>query len=150
MKRLAATFFVLVMVMAALCGPVYAASNTYELDELGLKVTIPSGYSVVTRDTPTNAQVFSDLGLKGSEVLSYFEANSIYLNAISDSYDEEIVVTMTDNGLTNFNLLSDSVLETLISTISTQYADYGMELIKHEIYRHSQAKFIKVYFTDTN
>ena len=128
---------------------VFAVSNTYDLDELELQVTIPNGYSVITRDTPANDPIFSTLGITKSALVSQFETSNIYLNAISDTYNEEIVVTNMKNDLSNFSLLSDTVLNTFAATLVNQYSDYGISVSKYEIYQHSQAKFIKVYFTDT-
>lgn len=142
----------IILVMVACTIPftmVSAASNTYDLDELELKVTIPNDYSVITRDTPASDPIFSDLGTTKSAIVSQFETNNIYLNAISNTYNEEIVVTNMKNSLSNFSLLSDTVLNTFASTLANQYKGYGINVSRHEIYQHSQAKFIKVYFTDT-
>ena len=128
---------------------VFAASNTYDLDELDLKVTIPDGYSVITEDTPATDPIFSKLGTTKSALISQFESSNIYLNAISDNYNEEVVVTMMENSISNFSLLSDSALETLASALVSQYTDYGINVSKFEIYQHSQAKFVRLYFTDT-
>ena len=128
---------------------VFAASNTYDLDELGLQVTIPTDYSVITRDTPANAPIFSDLGTTKTELISYFETGNIYLNAISNYYNEEIVVTNMKNDLSDFSTLSDSALTALVSTIPERYAEIGISVLKYEIYQHSQTKFVKLYFTDT-
>ncbi len=147
MKRV--LFFILTfLILFSSNFSVLAASNTYYLDELELKITIPSGYSVITRDTPATDRLFNDLGTTKSEVMSQFETSNIYLNAVSDIYNEEIFVTNTKNNLTNFSLLSDTVLNTLASTLTNQYTLYGINVSKHELYQHSQAKFIKVYFTD--
>ena len=127
---------------------VFASSNTYDLNKLELKVTIPSGYSVITRDTPASDPIFRELGVTKSAVISQFETSNIYLNAISDTSNEEIVVTMMENSLTNFSLLSDTALNALASTLINQYAEYGIKVLQHEIYQHSQAKFIKLQFTD--
>lgn len=149
MRRVLSLFAVLLLVMVLLCNPVFAASNTYDLDELALQVTIPSGYSVITRDTPANDPIFSALGTSKSALISQFETSNIYLNAISDTYNEEVVVTMMENSLSNFSLLSDTALETLASALVDQYVNYGINVSKFEIYHHSQAKFVKLYFTDT-
>lgn len=129
--------------------PVSAASATYTLDELGLEVTIPSDYYVITRDTPKSDPVFSTLGVTREAVISQFEASSIYLNAVSRLSNEEIVVTMTTSPLDNFSTFSDASLETIASLLPSQFADYGIDISKYEIYQHDQAKFIKVYFTDS-
>ena len=127
----------------------YAVSSTYELPELELEVTIPSGYSVVTRDTSASDPIFSEFGTTKSDLMSQFEKNYIYLNAISDNYNEEIVVTMMENSLSNFSLFSDTTLNTLASALVSQYTDYGINVSKYDVYQHSQAKFVRLYFTDT-
>ena len=150
MKRLfAVTLTVLLLLAMPLNISVFAASNTYDLDELELQVTIPNGYSVITRDTPASDPIFSDLGTTKSAIISQFESSNIYLNAISDTYNEEVVVTMMANSLSNFSLLSDTTLNTLASTLVNQYTDYGINVSKYDIYQHSQAKFVRLYFTDT-
>ena len=148
MKKIAlySSLFALIL---SLCFSALAASNTYDLDELGLQVTIPNGYAVITRDTPASDPIFSDLGTTKSALISQFESSNIYLNAISDTYNEEVVVTMMENSLTNFSLLSDTTLNTLASTLVNQYTDYGINVSKYDIYQHSQAKFVRLYFTDT-
>ncbi len=154
MKRTLRFVFIqtIILVIVACTIPftmVSAASNTYDLDELELQVTIPNGYSVITRDTPASDPIFSDLGTTKSALINQFESSNIYLNAISDTYSEEVVVTMMENSLTNFSLLSDTALDTLASTLVSQYTNYGINVSKYDIYQHSQAKFVRLYFTDT-
>lgn len=150
MKRLfAVTLIVLLLLAMPFNISVFAASNTYDLDELELQVTIPDGYAVITKDTPASDPIFSDLGTTKSALISQFESSNIYLNAISDTYNEEVVVTMMENSLSNFSLLSDTTLNTLTSTLVNQYTDYGINVSKYDIYQHSQAKFVRLYFTDT-
>lgn len=146
-------FFAVALTVALLLvipfvAPVFATSNTYDIDELELQVTIPNGYSVITRDTPASDPIFSDLGTTKSALISLFERSNIYLNAVSDTYNEEVVVTMTENSLTNFSLLSDTALNALASTLVSQCTNYGINVSKYEIYQHSQAKFVRLYFTD--
>lgn len=150
MKRLFSVMLTVILLLAMpfnLSG--FAASNTYDLDELELQVTIPDDYSVITRDTPASDPIFSDFGTTKSALISQFESSNIYLNAVSDTYNEEVVVTMTENSLSNFSALSDTTLNTLTSTLVNQYTDYGINVSKYEIYQHSQAKFVRLYFTDT-
>lgn len=149
MKRVLSLLVTLLLVVVLLCNPVFAASSTYDLDELELQVTIPLGYSVITRDTPAGDPIFSNLGTTKSAIMEQFEAGNIYLNAISDTYNEEVVVTMMENSLSNFSLLSDTALETLASALVDQYVNYGINVSEFEIYHHSQAKFVRLYFTDT-
>lgn len=148
MKKILCFLFAIIMLFTIHVS-VFAASNTYALDELELQITIPTGYSVITRDTPASDPIFSDLGTTKSALISRFESSNIYLNAISDTYNEEVVVTMMENSLSNFSSLSDTTLNTLASTLVSQYTDYGINVSKYDIYQHSQAKFVRLYFTDT-
>lgn len=149
MKRVSSFILTAIFLFIFLFSPVTASSETLDLDDLGLQVTIPSGYSVITRQTPASDPVFRELGTSKSELISHFQSSNIYLNAISDTYNEEIVVTMSEIALSDFNLLSDVVLETLASSLADQYADFGIHVSKYDIYHHSQATFIRLYFTDT-
>ena len=114
----------------------FAAFNTYKLKQLELEVAIPSEYSVITRDTPSTDSVFANLGTTKSALMNQFEKNSIYLNAISNTYNEEIVVTMQKNSTDDFRTLSDMALEVLASNLKTEYTKYGYNITNFEIYQH--------------
>lgn len=151
MRRVLAIFFTVLSVLTILFNiSVCATSKTYDLRELELQVTIPSGYSVITRDTPANDPIFKKLGTTKSALISQFENNSVYLDAVSDTYNEEVVVTMMKNSISNFSTLSDTVLNTLASTAVNQISGSGFNVFKYDIYQHSQAKFIRLYFSDTS
>ena len=147
MKKLS-VLIVIVALLFSFAPTALAVSGTFDLDELGLQITIPSGYSVITKDTPAGDPIFSVLGTTKSALMSDFKAKNIYLNAGSDTYSEEIVVTNTKVSTSNFSLLSDTALNTLATTLLDEFDDYGIYVSDYEIYQHSQAKFIKVYFTD--
>ena len=150
MKKVLTTVFAFALITSFFCTTTaFAATNTYDLSALGLEVTIPSGYSVLTRDTPANDPIFGRLGTTRAALISQFESSNIYLNAISNSIDEEIVVTMVSNSISNFSLFSDTTLQTLASGLVKEYTNYGINVLDYEIYQHAQAKFIKVYFTDS-
>jgi len=150
MKKILGTALIIILVASLCSTTVLAASDTYYLDELELEVTIPDGYYVITRDTSANDPVFEELGTTKSTILDLFETSSIYLNAISDTYNEEIVVTMIESTVTDFYLLGDTTLDTMFSLVAAQYSDYGINALDHEIYTPEQGKFIKIYFTDTD
>lgn len=122
--------------------------GVYQLKDLELQVTVPKGYIVITRNTPESDTTFSKLGVTKSDITSKFESSNIYLNAISNIYNEEIVVTNIKSIISNFSLLSDTILNVFATSFVKQYKDYGVDVLKYEIYHHSQAKFIKVYFVD--
>ena len=61
---------------------------------------------------------------------------------------EEIVVTMTAGIWDNLSVFSDTTIKTLASALISGYEDYGIVVLDYDVYQHSQAKFIKIYFTD--
>lgn len=151
MKKRIISLFALILSFVLLSVPAFAASNSYELDELGLVVTIPSKYDVITQDTSPNSSIFSERGLSGADLIDQFKANGIYLNAVpNDGSNEEIVVTMTDGVFDNLSVFSNSTLKTLASSLVKEYESYGLIIKSYDIYDHSQAKFIRIHFTDTN
>ena len=99
MKRICVIVLTIVLAFS-ICFPmsVAAASNTYDISALGLKVevTIPEEYDVITRDISAN-----------SEISGEFERYGIYLKAISL---DNIVITVSDHALEQFDLLSDETL----------------------------------------
>lgn len=128
---------------------VLASSSTYTISELGLEITIPSEYKVITKDTPANASIFSDLGTTKADLIKQFEETKVYLNAIPDTLDEEVVVTMDTNIIDNFSAMSDTSLKMFASSWVNEYEKMGIDVKKYDIYQHSQAKFVWVYFEDT-
>lgn len=152
MKKTFKTIVMMLMISAivlAMSTTIFAATGTYDLDELGLQVTVPSNYSVITRDTPANDPIFDRLGTTKSAILSMFKSSSIYLNALSDTYNEEVVVTMVENTMDNLDSYSDSALTLLAASLVNEYSKYGFNISKYDVYQHSQTKFIRLYFTDT-
>ena len=128
----------------------YATSNTYKLDELGLEISIPSTYDVITRDTPVSSPIFKELGISGKELIEQFKTTFIYLNAIPKGVtSEEIVVTMAPNDINNFSVLSATSLKMFASSWISTYEELGFNISKYDVYEHSQAKFVRFYFEDT-
>ncbi len=126
-----------------------AANGRYRIEEAKLEVTIPTTYTVVTRDTPSNAEIFTSLGLSYSAFMSNMKSGSIYMDAISNSHSEEIVFTCQENIISDFSLLSDTVLNTLASTTINEMEKLGISVIEYDIYHHSQAKFLRIYWFDS-
>lgn len=143
-------FGILIVVFSFLFNTnAFASSGTYTISELGLEITIPSEYRVITKDTPANASIFSDLGTTKADLIKQFEETKVYLNAIPDTLDEEVVVTMDTNIIDNFSALSDTSLKMFASSWVNEYEKMGIGVKKYDIYQHSQAKFVRVYFEDT-
>lgn len=149
MKRFFASLLVVLLSLSDFVTPAFAASTKYKLDELGLEVSIPLKYDVITQDTSPYSPIFSNRGLSGTDLIEQFKTSGIYLNAIpNDGTNEEIVVTMTDGIWDNLSVFSNTTIKTLASALVNEYKDYGITVSEYDVYQHSQAKFIKIYFTD--
>ncbi len=149
MKKIAVIIFCLLIFIISIV-PVSAVSNKYTIEELGLSVSIPEKYLVITRETSDNSSVFDKIGKTRAEAMTELENNSIYLDAFLTDGSEEIVVTMTDGTISDFNVLSDTTLKGMISILENQYKEYNIEVSKYDIYQHSQAKFVRLFFNNSD
>lgn len=148
-KRVIQICITLVCLCTVLALPVDAASSKYFIPELDLTISIPDEYDVFTLNMSSDDPLFSDYGTTKANVDAQFTASSIYLNAISTVYNEEIVVTMTDSPLTNLNGMGDTTLMTLASALVDEYANYGITVTDYDVYHHDQLTFIQIHFHDT-
>ena len=148
-KRVIRICITLVCLCAVLMLPVDAASSKFIIPELDLTISIPDEYDVFTLNMSSNDPLFSDYGTTKADVDAQFAASSSYLNAISTVRDEEIVVTMSDSPLPNFNGMGDTILMTLASELVNEYVNYGITVTDYDVYHHDQLTFIQIYFHDT-
>ncbi len=151
MKRVLMCVLVCVMIISISFSQitVFAANSTYRIEEAKLELTIPSGYTVITRNTSSDAEIFSRLGLSYSEYMNSMKSSDVYLNAVSDSHSEEVVVTSKENILNDFTRLGDTTLKSMASGLIDEFDKRGVSVIKYDIYQHAQAKFIRIYWIDT-
>lgn len=149
MKR---TCLSILMFMLLLSFPVkaFAVSQTYSLDALGMSIDIPSEYVVFTRDIADDDPNLSAYGLSKNDMADLMESGNIYLNAWDKDVNFEIIVTMIDSTISDFNLMSDTMLNTLGTSFEDEYAKSGITVEKYEVYQHDQAKFIKIYINQPN
>lgn len=150
MKRFISILLIFCLVFCLLPMSVFAANSTYELDELGMSIEVPSGHVVFTRDIKSNDPNLSAYGLTKDGLYSLMLEQNIYLNTWDEDINYEIIVTMIDSPLEDFNQLSDTSLAVLTPTMSKEYESAGITYIKSDIYQHNQAKFIKIYISQPN
>lgn len=151
MKRLIRSLFAGAYILAFLSIAAFATNtNTYRLDALGMRVEIPDNYIVFTRNVQDDDPNLSLYGLTKEDMLSAMETRDIYLNAWDENATFEIVVTMTESSLGDFNQLSDTELLTLASSLETVYDAAGVTYLRSEIYQNDQTKFLKIYINQPN
>jgi hypothetical protein len=150
MKRILTTLLIFCFVLCLLPVSAFAATGTYDLDELGMSIELPSDHVVFTRDIKANDPNLSAYGLTKDGLSSLMQERSIYLNAWDEDINYEIIITMMDSPLADYNLLSDTTLAAVVSSFETEYAGAGITFIRSDIYQHSQAKFAKIYISQPN
>lgn len=151
MKRIVSTLICGVLLVAALLGPgAYAAGDTkYTVGELDMSVSIPSDFDVFTRDTDAGNSNLGKYGLTRESLLSMMEERDMYFFGLNKDNNQELYISMHGKSyLNDYHLSSDEELYTIASIRESQYTDdYGATIIKSELYQHSQAKFIKTFFS---
>lgn len=150
MKKIFTLMLIILFAVSIFPLSAHASTNDVRIENLNLNVSIPHSFSIINDNIPANDSVFEKLGISKSELLSQLKEKNIYLNCISKNNNEEIVVTMIPNSISDFNLLSDTSLEALGSALVDQYKSYNISVSKYEVYQQEQAKFIKVYFQDSS
>ena len=149
MRKLFA-FFVSLLLAGSLVLSVQAASEEFAVSEMGLSLSIPSEYLVFTRDMDKNDPAFADFGITKEALMEQFAAGHIYLNAVLPDGNEEIVVTMEENMISEFNGLGETALLMLASTLKDGYEEYGISVSSYDVYHHAQLEFIRIYFNTTD
>lgn len=149
MKKIAAMLMA-IMLVSNLVIPARAASEEYVVSEMGISLKIPDEYIVFTRDMDKNDPAFADFGISKETLMDQFDTAHIYLNAVLPNGNEEIVVTMEENIISEFNGLGETSLLMLASTLKDGYEEYGISVSSYDIYHHPQLEFIRVYFNTTD
>lgn len=148
MRKYTSLFIILTLLLTVVL-PVQAATEVYRLPELGLSVSIPSGYDVFTLDMRANDPLFSEYGITKADLTAELTAGNIYLDALSADGSNELLITMTENTISSFDGLSDTLLLSMISVLEDEYANYGFTVTESEIYHHPQLTFAVLTFHDT-
>jgi len=147
MKKMAKFLAVLLtMVLLVSSAGATVLSSNYYIEPLHLSVPVPGDYYVLTRDVAANDPVLADIGMDQASVLSFMEANQLYLDAIEPNVAYEFTVAMEANTIDNFNNYSDIVLRQVADTIPETFVELGMNVTKTELYKNDEASFIVIYY----
>ena len=138
----------MVILLVSLSISAFAATNTYYLQELGVNVNISSEYSVLTRETPENSSIFTELGMTKAEVMTRFKDTNTYFYAFNNKNSDDITISMTETNDYGLQYASDSFLMQVVKPLAEEYKKSGFEVSEYDVYQHPQTKFIRVYFTD--
>ncbi|MGN0479027.1 MAG: hypothetical protein ACI4GO_06310, partial [Hominenteromicrobium sp.] len=117
-----------VLVMAAFCLPVSAASASYTIPGTGMTITLPEGVSVLSEDTPADDPAWAEAGiLDVSSKLSELSENGILaeLHAFDDACVIAVAAKSSDysQAVYNLNDLSDEKKEEFMERMQPTSAD---------------------------
>lgn len=130
-------FSLMICIVLLLCSifSVGAIDDKYDINELGLSIKLPREYSVITRTTPQDDEVFSKLSLDYNETMTAFTAAHIYLQGVSEDQILKITLTGTSDknseAINNYSDLSSSERKKVTEAfLSDQMYTSGTE-VKH-------------------
>lgn len=146
MKRITAALLV-IFSLVGICACAYA-DTTVELGYPDIKVSVnESGKFIITRTTPTDAEVYEHFGLDPDFVLSGMKASGTYLRVIDEELDYEIAARIMENDqssvLYDIDELSAEAVKAIQDGMEANTSD-GIKEVKTETVIVNGIKFIKL------
>lgn len=146
MKRITAALLV-IMSIIGICACAYA-DTTVELGYPDIMVDVnESGRYIITRTTPTDAEVYEHFGLDPDFVLSGMKASGTYLRVIDEGLDYEIAARVMENDqssvLYDIDELSAESVKAIQDGMEANTGD-GIKEVKTETVTVNGIKYIKL------
>ena len=147
------TFACLSAVTAAGMSATAAEGTPYRLDELGLTVSVPDDFTVLTRGADPGNPAIALFGLDAKSLDEYFISNKLYLAAIPADGASEILVNMIDNSTgrsyPDFRLYSEDALRRNNGDVIAEFKNNGFVDAAVDVYSTAQEKYVKLNFSRT-
>ena len=140
MKKLVCLLLTALLLTAA-CPFAFADTTVY-VEEAELSLTFPEEYHVILRNTPADDPIFALLGVSASSLLQNLESGHIYADALTFPLSTEIVFTMVENPVESISSISDAMLDFLAKSMYTQFSEYNVEVLSHEIRTVNDGKYL--------
>ena len=139
-RKLLLVFLAAVLLVFA----VHAAdAAAVRIDELGMRIDVPTEYSVFTRDMPLDDPALEANGLDGAEFIQRMKDGDIYLELLSDDPAFEAFVTMQANAVENMNVFDEADLEQLKEPLTQEYENAGIAVSSVDCLPAEQAVFFR-------
>ena len=139
--------FCMILMVIIMCISAWAGETRVHIDEVGVSLTIPSGYEIFIHGTKANDPRFEAMGLDG-QTMENMLSTELYLTALTNDLTSEIAITMAPNDFyEDYNLLGINAVKLLVESLYKDlFEEKGMEFIDYDIYQHEQALFVKYRF----
>lgn len=116
----------------------------YNIDEIGLHISLPSEFDVMTRNTSADDPAIVRFGLSETVIpyiSTYLASLNLYVDAI-DSLDNEVVVSAKKSVFQDYSGMKDAEIELMGSTYYA--AMWGIEAESIEVYRNNGLAFVRI------
>lgn len=122
-----------------------AASVTYSAGKTGITLSLPESMSVFTREISPDAGEISDiLGMTYENLMSKYQLENIYLEAINPDTFENIVVTSCASSEKNYYDMTQDELNAIVTKEKNAYMSTG-SVDSAELYKSaSGTNFVKI------
>lgn len=122
----------------------------YEIDELGLTLSLPIEYDIFTRDMDPDSPFFAKSGISYEDFMDSSYSEEYYVAAFWDDwYNEFFVYYSPDSAwISDLNLCTTDELTDYLQEYVSGLAEAGYDVLEQSIYYHSQAKFIRILFRE--
>ncbi|GEM_PF-1585023 len=161
LKRAVSCAVIFLLLVSAFHITASAADKSYQIEELGMSITLPDNISVITRQTKETDTAYAALGYTYEQAQKVMKESDIYLKGVPKDASYEVEVYMVKNehssSVYNLKLLSEKQLaavkeeleadENCTGCTLTQTSDmvvFNMET-KYEIPAQDGAKPVTVY-----
>lgn len=121
----------------------------YSLDEIGIKVNLPSNFEVYTRGMSQTDPVVIATGMTPAQIDQALVDANLYLEATQDDFRSEIMVTMIGSTVSDFSTWSDSGLLSMSVLWTSMYQSYGMEILDKDVFSCNGVKYIRMHELQT-
>jgi len=124
------------------------ATVTVYIEDIDMALELPEELIILTRNEEETSELSEMLGYPFEDLLELFEASFIYVNAIPETSEYEIIVTMIPLEGTG-NLRDTSKLERIAAefSINSEFENAGIDLIDCEIYENDNEVFYRMHIS---
>ena len=108
------------------------AAGTYHLDELGMSLDVPMGYTVVMRDMDPRDPALENFSMTSEEITALMEENDIFLDILCEDPAFEFTVTMQPSEANGLEQFDEATLKSVEEAMAEQYASNGFTVNSQE------------------
>ena len=143
MKRTAALLIALAFLLVL---PAFAEEATHTIEEYGITVIIPEGYSLLSPDMDADDPILDVYGLGIEDVQLMFEMMPLYMDAVKTDGTGEITVTVQNSDLPDYRDLDPAVLKMIAEEMTKEFGSMGVEVTALDCCASAQTAFVRLYF----